>query len=123
MNTAAVYREEKLMNNILFLYILGIGISGYTFVVLFLNGGIRESIFLLSSLCAVITKMFEKSLGVYAKYVYASIPPIIGAITNSVCNTSTCDGYVCITHYYFVATLLLVPYYSQKLLRNSFWMP
>jgi len=119
MNTAAVYREEKLMNNILFLYILGVGISGYTFVMLFLNGGIRESIFLLSALGAVITKIFEKSLGVYAKYVYASIPPIIGAITNSVCNTPTCDGYVCITHYYFVATLLLVPYYSQKLLRYS----
>ena len=50
---------------------------------------------------------------------FACIPPIIGAITAAVCNTNTSDSYICLTHYYFVATLLLVPYYSQKLLRVS----
>lgn len=119
MQTQAVNSEERLVNNILFIYILGVAISGFSFVMLFLNGGIRECIFLLSGVLAIGTKLFEKPLGTSAKYVYACIPPIVGAITAAVCNTSTSDSYVCLTHYYFVATLLLVPYYSQKLLRVS----
>lgn len=119
MQTQSANNEEKLINNILFAYIFGVAISGFSFVMLFLNGGIRECIFLLSGLFALITKLSEKSLGRKAKYVYACIPPVIGAITNAVCNTNTSDSYVCITHYYFVATLLLVPYYSQKLIRVS----
>ena len=58
---------EKLINNILFIYILGVAISGFSFVMLFLNGGTREFIFLLSGLSAIITKIFEKPLGTNAK--------------------------------------------------------
>ena len=112
--------EEKLMNNILFLYILCVAISGWAFVMIFLNGGLRECIFLLSGLSAILTKLLEKSLGRSAKYVYACIPPVVGAITAAVSNTGDSAGYVCLTHYYFVATLLLVPYYEQKLLRTSY---
>ncbi len=119
MQTQSIKNEEKLINNIMFAYIFGVGLSGFAFVMLFLNGGIRECIFLLSALAAVLTKVFEGQLGPKAKYVYACIPPIIGAITVAVCNTSTSESYICITHYYFVATLLLVPYYEQKLLRVS----
>ena len=119
MQTQSIKNDEKLMNNILFIYILGVAISGFSFVMLFLNGGTRECIFLLSGLAAIITKLFEKPLGKNAKYVYACIPPIIGAVTAAVCNTDTSGSYVCLSHYYFVATLLLVPYYSQKLLRVS----
>ncbi len=113
-------KEEKVVNNIMFIYVFGVAISGFSYVMLFLNGGVRECIFLLSGLCAIITKLLEKPLGSKAKYIYACIPPIIGAITCAVCNTDTSDSYVCITHYYFVATLLIVPYYEQKLLRVSF---
>lgn len=120
MQTQSVSSEEKLVNKILFIYILGVAISGFSFVMLFLNGGTREFIFLLSGLFAIITRIFEKPLGTSAKYVYACIPPVIGAITAAVCNTNTSDSYICLTHYYFVATLLLVPYYSQKVLRVSF---
>lgn len=119
MQVQSVNSEEKLINNILFVYILGVAISGFSFVMLFLHGGIRECIFLLSGLSAIITKIFEKKLGSNAKYVYACIPPIVGAITCAVCNTNTSDSYVCITHYYFVATLLLVPFYEQKVIRVS----
>lgn len=119
MQVQSVNSEEKLINNILFVYILGVAISGFSFVMLFLHGGTRECIFLLSGLSAVITKIFEKKLGSNAKYVYACIPPIVGAITCAVCNTNTSDSYVCITHYYFVATLLLVPFYEQKVIRVS----
>lgn len=120
MQLQSMKNEEKLINNILFFYIAAVGISGWTFVMIFLNGGIRESIFLLSILAAVMTKLFEKKLGSKAKYVYACIPPVIGAITAAVSCTNDSDGYVCLTHYYFVATLLLVPYYEQKLLKTSY---
>ena len=119
MQTQSTRNEEKLINTIMFIYILGVGIAGFSFVMLFLNGGIRECVFLLSGLGAIITRLLEGKLGARAKYVYACIPPIIGAITAAVCNTSTSASYVCLTHYYFVTTLLLVPYYEQKVLRVS----
>lgn len=117
MQVQSAKNEEKLVNNIMFAYILGVGISGFSFVMLFLNGGIRECIFLLTGVFAILTKIFEKQLGDRVKYVYACIPPIIGAITVAVCNTNDSDSYICITHYYFVATLLLVPYYEEKVIR------
>lgn len=119
MQLQSMKNEEKLVNNIMFIYILGIAIGGWGFVMIFLNGGIRECIFPLSGVCAVLTKVFEKQLGSKAKYVYACIPPVIGAVTAAVCNTSDSESYICLTHYYFVATLLLVSYYEQKLLRVS----
>lgn len=120
MQLQSIKNEEKLVNNILFIYILAVAISGWAFVMIFLNGGVRECIFLLSGLSAIITKLFEKKLGEKTKYVYACIPPVIGAITAAVSCTDASEGYVCLTHYYFVATLLLVPYYKQKLLRTSY---
>lgn len=117
MEVQSVKKEEKLVNNILFIYIVGVAVSGFAFVMLFLNGGIRECIFLLSGLGGILTKLFEKQLGGKAKYVYACIPPVVGAITCAVCNTDTSASYICITHYYMVALVLLVPYYEQKLLR------
>lgn len=120
MQLQSMKNEEKLVNNILFIYILAVAISGWAFVMIFLNGGIRECVFLLSGLFAIITKALEKTLESKAKYVYACIPPVIGAITAAVSCTNDSGGYVCITHYYFVATLLLVPYYEQKLIKTSY---
>lgn len=120
MQLQSMKNEEKLINNILFLYILGVSISGWAFVMIFLNGGLRECFFLISGLSAIITKLLEKSLGSRTKYVYACIPPIVGALTAAISSTNDSAGYVCITHYYFVATLLLVPYYEQKLLKTSY---
>lgn len=120
MQLQSIKNEEKLMNNILFLYILGVAISGWAFVMIFLNGGMREAVFLLSGLSAILTKLLEKPLASRAKYVYACIPPVIGAVTAAVSCTNDSAGYVCLTHYYFVATLLLVPYYEQKLLKTSY---
>lgn len=120
MQAQSTKNEEKLINNILFLYILGVAVSGWAFVMIFLNGGLRECVFLFSGLLAVITKLLEKRLGSKAKYVYACIPPVIGAVTAAVSCTNDSGGYVCLTHYYFVATLLLVPYYEQRLLKTSY---
>ena len=120
MQLQSMNSEEKLINKILFIYIVAVALSGWAFVMIFLNGGIREWVFLLSGLAALITRLLEKNLGSKAKYVYACIPPIAGAITAAVSNTNDSAGYVCLTHYYFVATLLLVPYYEQKLLKTSY---
>ena len=38
--------EENLVNNIMFMYILGVAVSGWGFVMLVLNGGVRECVFL-----------------------------------------------------------------------------
>ena len=38
----------------------------------------------------------RKSLGIRAKYVYACIPPVIGAITAAVSCTNDSPGYVCL---------------------------
>lgn len=119
MQVQSMKNEEKLINNIMFIYILCVGIAGWGFVMVLLNGGPRECIFLLSGLAAILTKVFEKHLGSKAKYVYACIPPIIGAVTAAFCGPSASEGYVCLPHYYFVTTLLLVPYYEQKLLKVS----
>lgn len=120
MQLQSMRDEEKLINKILFLYIAAVGVSGWGFVMIFLNGGVRECTFLLTVAAAAATKLFENALGTRAKYVYACIPPTLGAVTAAVSCTNASAGYVCLTHYYFVATLLLVPYYEQKLIKFSY---
>lgn len=117
MQIQSIRNEDKLVNKVMFIYILGISIAGWSFVMIFLKGGIQECTFLLTGFSAILTKIFEKKLGEKAKYFYACIPPIIGAITVAVGSTSASGGYVCITHYYFVTTFLLVSYYDLKLIK------
>ncbi len=119
MQGQSIRNSEKIGNLIMFAYICGVGISGWGFVMVTLNGGARECIFLLSLLSGILTKVLEKPLESAVRYVYACIPPIIGAITCAVCSTNESDSYICITHYYMVTTLLLVLYYDMKLLRVS----
>ncbi len=109
--------NEKVGNIVMFAYCASISVAGWAAVMLLLNGGLRECIFTLGVPIAVIIKLFEKKLGNAAKYVYACVPPILGAITNAVCCTKDSDSYVCITHYYMAATLLLVIYLDMKLIR------
>ena len=42
MQVQSMKNEEKLINNIMFIYILGVGIAGWGFVMILLNGGIRD---------------------------------------------------------------------------------
>ena len=119
-NETMITRDnEKVGNTVLFSYECIIAVAGWAAVMIMLNGGLRECIFLLGGVCAIITKIFEKKLGNIAEYIYACIPPIIGAITCSVCSTKDSDSYVCITHYYMAATVLLVIYLDAKLLKAN----
>ena len=79
--------EEKFMNKIMFFYNVGIPIAGWAFVMLFLNGGLRECFVLLIILCAILTKVFEKQLGDKAKYIYACLLPVMGALTTAISAT------------------------------------
>lgn len=119
MQMKATRKDDKICDHIMFGLIGGVGLSGWGFVMLFLQGGKEECIFLVSSALALITWLLRKPLGSLTKYIFACIPPIIGPITLVVCANTASPGYVCITHYYIVSTLLLVPYYSQNVLRVS----
>lgn len=117
MQLQSIRDNEKVGNNVLFAYCCAIAVAGWAAVALFLNGGLRECTFLFGIVLAILTKVFEKKLGNAAKYVYACIPPVMGAITCSVCSTSDSDSYVCITHYYMAATVLLVLYLDMKVIK------
>lgn len=109
--------SEKVGNRVLFAYTCFVAVAGWGAVMLMLHGGLRECVFLFGGVFAIITRIFEKQLGSMAKYVYVSIPPIIGAITCAVCSTSDSDSYVCITHYYMATTVLSVLYLDLKLIK------
>lgn len=111
--------NEKVGNICLLAYICVVSVIGTAAVMLFLNGGLRELVFPLGGVFAIIIKLFEKKLGSTAKYVYALIPPIIGAITNSVCSTSDSGSYIAITFYYMAATVLVTLYLDTKLLMTN----
>lgn len=119
INSMLIKDSEKVGNTVMFAYSCAIGVAGWGAVMLFLNGGLRECVFLLGTVFAIITKVFERYLKDVAKYVYVCIPPIIGAITCAVCSTNDSDSYVCITHYYMAATVLSVLYLNLKLIRLS----
>ena len=117
MQLKSIKNEEKFMNKVMFVYNVGIPIAGWSFVMLFLNGGVRECFVLSMVLATILTKLFENKLADKAKYLYACILPVLGAATVAISSTNDSAGYICITHCYFLTTLLLVPYYNHKLLR------
>lgn len=117
LNQMLIKDSEKVGNMTLFFYSCIIAVAGWGAVMLFLNGGLRECVFLFGGVFALITKAIERQLGSVAKYVYVSIPPIIGAITCAICSTSESDSYVCITHYYIATTVLSVLYLDLKLIK------
>ncbi len=116
MHGKLITNNEKVGNICLLAFICVVSVVGWSAVMLFLNGGMRECIFPLGGVVAIIIKLFEKKLGSTARYIYALIPPFIGAITNSVCSTPDSDSYVAITFYYMAATVLVALYLDTKLL-------
>lgn len=116
MHGKLISDSEKVGNLCLLAFICVVSVVGWAAVMLFLNGGIRECIFPLGGVVAIGVKLFEKKLGSSARYMYALLPPFIGAITNSVCSTPDSDSYVAITFYYMAATVLVALYLDAKLL-------
>lgn len=112
MQLEVLKNEEKRMNLIMFIvWGFMVPIAAVSFVMLFLGGTIHDTVALLMIVCAVLIRIFEKKLGSKAKYLYACIMPIIGAVTMVVGN----DGrFGAMTQAYFLVTLMIVAYYDTS---------
>ncbi|MBQ6786342.1 MAG: hypothetical protein IJO85_01320 [Lachnospiraceae bacterium] len=119
MQEKLIGNNEKVGNLCMLGFICVVAVVGTSAVMLFLNGGIRELVFPLGGVFAILVKLVEKRLGSNARYVYALIPPIIGAITNAVCSTPDSESYIATTFYYMAATVLVTLYLDLKLLMTN----
>lgn len=108
--------EEKQMNLIMWLINSVVPIAGFAFVMLFLQGTFIDVVVFMMPVASMITKLFEKKLGKYAKYVYMSIIPVGGALTAAI----TGDGkYGAISHCYFFTLLLGIAYYNASVIKAT----
>lgn len=113
MELEILKNEEKRMNIIMFIFLAVIPCVALGYVLLFNNGSARDSVVLLMVLASILTKLFEKLLGKYAKYIYISILPIIGVIT-IVCGNPASFGAM--AEAYFLVLFLSVPYYDKSVI-------
>lgn len=112
MELEAIKNEEKFMNRIMFWTNIMIPIVAYAFVMLFLKGEKKDTIVLLMAAAAIVTKLCEKLLGKFAKYIYGCIIPVVGAITVAFASGG---HFIAITHGYFLVTVMMIPYYNLSL--------
>ena len=106
--------QERKMNDIM-LGVWGflIPIAACAFVLLFLNGNVKDTAILSGTVFAILIRAFEGKLGPKAKYLYACIMPLGGAIT------LVLDGegrFGAMTHAYFLATVMVIIYYNVSVL-------
>lgn len=106
--------EERQMNRIM----LGVGIlvpvSAAVFVMLFLKGTVADLSVLLMAVTNLLTGIFEKKLGKYAKYLYISSMPFWGAVVMVVGN----DGkFGAMTQAYFLWLFLSLAYYDLSVVK------
>ena len=115
MNLQIIKNEEKRMNLIMFAFWgFLIPIAAVLFVMLFLEGTIADTSALLMVVSAIIIRVFEGKLGSKAKYLYACLMPIGGAIVMVVGN----DGkFGAMTQAYFLATIMTIAYYDVSVIK------
>ncbi|MDE7200805.1 MAG: chemotaxis protein [Lachnospiraceae bacterium] len=114
MDLTVLKNEEKQMNMIMFVFMVIIPIVAVTYVLLFNGGGVRDAIALVMTVCSVLVRLLEKPLGKYAKYLYISILPVVGAVT-IVAGTPACFGAM--VEAYFLVLFLAVPYYDLSVVK------
>lgn len=114
--------EERLLNeekmNLLMFIVWGfvIPIAACSFVMLFLNGNIRDLSALSMTVMAIGIKIFEKKLGNKAKYLYACIMPLCGTLI------MIADGegrFGAMTQAYFLATVMIITYYNLNIVKTN----
>lgn len=113
MDIKILKNEERRMNFIMFCFLLVIPIVAMTYVLLFNGGSAKDTIVLLMVGCDVLVKLFEKSLGKYAKYCYIAILPIIGVV---VIIFGTPAGYGAMAEAYFLVLILAISYYDLSVI-------
>ena len=102
------------MNLIMFVFMDIIPIVAFVYVLLFNGAKARDAIALSSIGCSLLIKLFEKVLGKYAKYLYISILPVMGAVT-IVAGTPAVFGAM--VEAYFLILFLAVPYYDLSVIK------
>lgn len=113
MELEILKNEEKRMNFILFVFLAVIPCVAAGYVLLFNNGSMRDCIVLTMALASVLVRLFQKLLGKYAKYLYISILPILGAVTIVAGNPGS---FGAMAEAYFLVLFLAVPYYDISLI-------
>lgn len=114
MELDVLKNEEKGMNLIMFLVHLAVPITAFAFVMLLLDGTIADASVFSMLIFSVLVRVFEKKLGSMAKYLYACIMPVSGAITMVVGN----DGkFGAMTQAYMFALILTIAYYDVSVVK------
>lgn len=114
MNLEILKNEEKRMNFIMFLFYAAIPVVAFLYVLIFNGGSLKDSVVLLMVLCGLLVKALEKVLGKFAKYIYVSILPVIGAVTIIV---GTPAGFGAMVEAYFLIFFLSVAYYDLSVIK------
>ena len=114
MELEILKNEEKRTNFIMFLFYAAVPIVAFLYVLLFNGGAARDSIVLIMVAANLLIKVFEKSLGKYAKYLYVSILPVGGAIT-IVFGTPAAFGAM--VEAYFLILFMAVSYYDLSVVK------
>ncbi|MCI9398753.1 MAG: chemotaxis protein [Lachnospiraceae bacterium] len=114
MDLGILKNEEKRMNLVMFGFLIVIPIVALVYVLLFNGASARDSVVLLMTVCGLLTKVLEKALGRYAKYLYIASLPVAGCITIIV-GTPGCFGAM--VEAYFLVLFLAVPYYDLSMIK------
>lgn len=114
MELEILKNEEKRTNFIFFLFYTIIPIVAFLYVLIFNGGAARDSIVITMVAINLVIKLLEKQLGKYAKYLYVSILPIIGAVT-IVFGTPAAFGAM--VEAYFLILFLAVSYYDLSVIK------
>lgn len=114
MNLEILKGEEKRMNLIMFIFLSVIPGVAFLYVLLFNGGSARDCVVLSVTLVGLLVRALEKQLGKYAKYLYISALPVLGAIV-IITGTPGCFGAM--VEAYFLILFLAVPYYDLSVIK------
>ena len=109
-----IINHERMMNSIMFgVWGVMLPIAACAFVILFLNGDVRDTVALGMIVLAVLIRIFERQLGIKAKYFYSCLMPVMGAVILIV----DAEGrFAAMTQAYFLATVMSIIYYDKSVL-------
>lgn len=114
MDLEILKNEEKRMNLVMLGFLIVIPIVAFVYVLLFNGASARDGVVLLMTVCGLLTKVLEKVLGRYAKYLYIASLPVVGCIT-IIAGTPGCFGAM--VEAYFLVLFLAVPYYDLSMIK------
>lgn len=114
MHSSILENREKKINQLFFIVDILVPVVASVFVILLLQGTLIDLIALLMVAATILTKIFEKKLGSYAKYIYTTAMPIWGQVIIIVAN----DGkFIAMTQAFMLWLLLAIAYYDTKVLK------